>query len=247
MTGGAAARLFDRVIRVLVEGGVPFLVGGAYALQVYTGVRRPTKDVDLFLRATDCRRALDLLEKAGYRTELTDPVWLGKVFQGDSFLDLIFGSGNGICKVDDTWFANAPTATVLGHTVRLCAPEEMIWTKVFIMEPERYDGADVAHLIRACGRDLDWRRVLDRLEGHWELLLAHLVLYGYIFPSESEAVPSWVMEELLARMERWVDPHPSLARVCRGTLLSRYQYLADVQQWGYRDARSFVFGNASGH
>ena len=34
-------------------------------------------------------------------------------------------------------------------------------------------------------------------------------------------------------------------RLCRGTFLSREQYLVDVRQWGYRDARLPPFGNLS--
>ena len=59
--------------------------------------------------------------------------------------------------VDDLWFTHAAPGRVLGVPVLLCPPEEMIWSKAFIMERERYDGADVAHLILACGRELDWR------------------------------------------------------------------------------------------
>ena len=97
-----------------------------------------------------------MLADAGFATELTFPHWLGKAYAGDRFIDLIFSAGNGVAAVDDLWFAHAPPGEVLGVPVRLCPPEEMIWSKAFIMERERYDGADVAHLILACGRELDW-------------------------------------------------------------------------------------------
>jgi len=42
----------------------------------------------------------------------------------------------------------------------------MIWSKAFIMERDRYDGADIAHIIRTCGKGLDWSRLLHRFGSH---------------------------------------------------------------------------------
>jgi len=68
------------------------MVGGAYALKTHTGIWRDTKDLDLFLRKDQVGGALQVLARAGYRTELTDPLWLAKAFSGPYFIDLIFSS-----------------------------------------------------------------------------------------------------------------------------------------------------------
>jgi hypothetical protein len=108
----------------------------------------------------------------------------------------------------------------------------------FVMERERYDGADVAHLIRACGPELDWRRLLHRFGRNWRLLLSHLVLFGFIYPGERRRVPAWVLRELVARLRSETDGRSADEdRLCRGTLLSRLEYQVDVGQWGYDDAR----------
>ena len=60
----------------------------------------------------------------------------------------------------------------------------MIWTKAFVMERERYDGGDVAHLLLKCSEQLDWHRLVSRFDSHWRVLLSHLILFGYIYPSE---------------------------------------------------------------
>jgi hypothetical protein len=121
--------------------------------------------------------------------------------------------------------------------VQLCPAEETIWSKAFVMERERYDGADVAHLLRACGEHLDWRRLLHRFGAHWRVLLSHLILFGFIYPAERTRIPTWVMQELLDRVRHELRSHPPTARVCQGTLLSRAEYLIDIEQWGYEDAR----------
>jgi hypothetical protein len=84
---------------------------------------------------------------------------------------------------------------------------------------------------------LDWRRLLRRFDRHWRVLLNHLVLHGYIYPAERDVVPAWLMEELLLRMREDIRTAPVRERVCGGTLLSREQYLVDVTQWGFADAR----------
>jgi hypothetical protein len=156
---------------------------------------------------------------------------------GDRFIDLIFGAGNGVAMVDDLWFAHAIPGCVFGVPVLLCPPEEMIWSKAFIMERERYDGADIAHLILAHGPRLDWRRLLGRFGRRWRVLLSHLILFGFIYPGERAAIPEAVMIHLLRRLDRERAWPAEDARVCDGTLLSREQYLIDVTRHGYADGR----------
>src|SRR6187200_1180608 len=99
--------------------------------------------------------ALHALAHAGYQTELTFPHWLAKgMFEGE-MLDLIFRAGNGLCEVDDSWFELAHNHEFGDLPVKLCAPEEMIWMKAYIMERERFDGADIAHIL-SCAEKLDW-------------------------------------------------------------------------------------------
>jgi hypothetical protein len=221
----------------LQKAQVDFLVGGAWAYERYTGIARDTKDLDVFVRPTDQARALASLAAAGYRTELSFPHWLGKAFCGDNVLDVIFSSGNGVAAVDDLWFEHAIDAELLQMPVRLNPVEEMIWSKSFIMERERFDGADVAHLIRAQGHRLDWDRLLRRFGRHWRVLLSHLVLFGFVYPGHRAIVPARVMDALIGRLELERQPASSARLLCQGTLLSREQYLPDISEHGYEDAR----------
>jgi len=224
-------------LKALQASRVPFLVGGAYALASHTGIVRHTKDFDVFTRPEDCTRVLEVLSAIGCRTEITDPRWLAKAHSGEDFIDIIFSSGNGIAVVDDGWFEHAIEAKVLGLSVQLCPPEETIWSKSFVMERERYDGADVAHLLRAYGDCLDWERLLARFGPHWRVLLSHLILFGFIYPFERGRIPPSVMEVLLDRVRSEMHHPPTAGQLCQGTLLSRVQYAIDIDRWGYQDAR----------
>src|SRR5262249_31394295 len=154
-------------------------------------------------------------------TALPFPHWLGKAFHGDDFVDLIYSSGNGIARVDELWFGHAVEDEVLGVPAKLAPAEEILWAKAFIMERERFDGADIAHLLLHRARELDWDRLLVRFGLHWRVLLTPLLLFGYIYPGQRDLLPSSVVDGLLARLAREGPAPPDEERLCRGTILSR--------------------------
>ena len=231
---------YQRVLRALMRRDVPCLIGGTYSLEAYTGIRRATKDLDLFILREDWPRVGEALRDDGIETELTFPHWLGKARRGRHYTDLLFGSGNGLCQVDREWFAHGRQTRIWRLDVRLCPPEELIWSKSFVQERERFDGADVLHLLRAQAESLEWDRLLARYGRNWEVLLSHLILFGFVYPGERHRVPARILDELLARHRAPRDPLPP--GLCRGTLLSREQYLIDVEEAGDIDARLPPYG-----
>jgi hypothetical protein len=205
----------------------------------YTGIARNTKDLDIFLRPGDRDRALTTLTAAGYCTEFFYEFWIAKALCGESFIDILYNSGNGQCVVDEAWFEHSTEMDVLGYPTRLVPAEEQLWSKAFVQDRDRFDGADVHHLILSCGEQFDWRRLLWRFEGHEHVLLAQLVLFQYAFPSEKRCVPDWVMDQLI----RTVRDEPIWEeKVCRGTHVSQLGYLPDVLEAGYADARVRPWG-----
>lgn len=229
---------YQSVLMLLLDSKIPFMVGGAHALKTYTGIERDTKDFDVFLRGEQVTAALDLMRSAGFRTELTDSVWLGKAFEQDMFVDFIFGFGNGLAKVDDSWFAHAKTADIFGLSTLVIAAEDMIWSKAYIMERDRFDGADVLHLILRCSDRLDWERLLQRFGDHWRLLLIYLIYFRFIYPGKQNCVPEWLYAKLVAQLESDRRHISETERACLGELFSRTQYQVDMDSWGLVDARA---------
>ena len=231
-----ALEFYGYALEVLRAADVPVLVGGAYAFTHYTGIVRHTKDFDLFLRRADVDAALAAFALTGYGAEIVYDHWLAKVYSNGNFVDLIFNLGNGIGPVDDQWFEAAEEAELFGVPVRVLGPDDMIWSKVFVMDRGRYDGADIAHLLRAFGERLNWRRLLARFDRHWRVLVSHLVMFGFVYPSERGRVPDCVMRELIGRLQRDCASAQE-AELCQGPLLSPTEYQIDVEEWGYRDPR----------
>ncbi len=227
---------YASVMRLLQVSRVPFLVGGTFAFEQYGGFTRGTKDLDLFLCPEDWPRAAAAANAHGFDVELTFSHWLGKINAGDLFVDCVFAGGNGLGPVEPDWFLHGVPSNVCGVPVLLCPLEELICSKSFVMERERFDGADVLHLLRNHGATLDWARLLERYGGHWHVLLAHLVLFDFVYPGERQTVPHDVLRTLSERLlcER---QRAGGDRICRGPLLSRLQYLVDITEWGYADPR----------
>jgi len=243
--GHETREFYRHAMRIMQEGKLPFLVGGAYAFARYAGIERHTKDFDVFIRREDWPLAEKLFKAAGYATKLTFPHWIGKALksEGGDFVDLIFGAGNAVAQVDELWFEHAVPSRVFDVDVLLIPAEEMIWSKGLIMERERFDGADVAHVIQAVGPKLDWRRLIDRYGTCWRALYAHMILFGFIYPGERNKVPIWAMEELGQRLAAELSETPVDEKICNGTIISRQQYITDVTDRDYHDARLKPLGN----
>ena len=226
---------YTDALGVLETTGLPFVVGGAFAHSRYTGRDRDTKDLDVIVKRQDIAAALAAFEDAGYRAEMPFPHWLGKVHGQGQYIDVVFSSGNGIVEVDDQWFVHAMPGEVLGIPVPLCPVEELLWSSAFVQERERYDGAAVLHLLHARALFFDWPRLLCRFGSNWPVLLSYLILFGFAYPDRRADIPGEVMHALLER-QRTQKPEPDNP-LCLGTLLSREQYLFDLDQLGYADAR----------
>ena len=230
-----AEAFYAESLRLLAESGVPFLLSGTYAVTAYTGIVRPTKDLDVFCKAGDYPKILAFFQARGYRTEVEDERWIAKVWQGEHFFDVIFAMSNGAAPVTDAWFEGDDSIEVYGSTAKITPPVELIVSKVFIQDRYRYDGADVVHVIYRARDRIDWKRLLGYLEPYWEVLFAHLLNFRFVYPTERNLVPRWLMEELTARLQAQVSLPPARVKVCRGRLFSPRDYVTDITEWGFAD------------
>jgi hypothetical protein len=222
--------LFRDVLQVLENSGVPYAVSGAFALRHHTGICRFTKDLDLFVTAANCEAALRCLRQAGMETCVKDPVWLAKASRDGFFVDLITGMSNGLITVEDLWIERAHPAVVYGVRTRVLAPEELVASKIFVARRERFDGADIAHIIYSTYGSFDWKREMELVGEHWEMLLWALVLFRYAYPAQSHHVPAEIWRDLLRRFEREIRERNPQAPF-RGSLVDDNMFAIDVNEW----------------
>jgi len=226
---------YSGALDILCASGIPFLIAGTYALNAYTGLRRQTKDIDVFCKPGDYPRILHLFQEQGYTPEIEDERWIAKVRKGRDFFDVIFNSTAGVTPVNDMWFTEPREAEIFGHTVHILPPTEFVWSKAFVQNRERYDGADICHVLLKEHEHIDWRRLLTYMEQYWEVLLVHILIFRFVYPTERHRVPQWLMDELLERLKLQDGLPVPNTRICRGRMFSRTDYLIDVQEWGFAD------------
>jgi hypothetical protein len=232
----AEREAYRNALQTLNRAGVRYVVSGLYAVYEYTGIYRQTKDLDLFVEPGQVLPAARALKAAGFRPHLEQAHWLAKAMWDDAQVDIIFGTGNGLSFIDGLWYEHSRAGLLAGTAVRVAPPEELLWHRLFVSERHRSDVADVLHLIVCRGDELDWERLLWRVAGHWRLLLGQVHLYDFVYPGHRPRIPQWVRRKLYDAAEASIDEvgDPS---ICQGTLISRFSYNIDVNEWGFRDLR----------
>ncbi|WP_299826508.1 nucleotidyltransferase [uncultured Pontibacter sp.] len=225
---------YREALSILTDCKIDFLVGGGFALRLYTDIMRDTKDLDIFCRSGDCPRILKVFKEQGYETELTDARWLAKAKNGEHFMDIIFNNPGNHCAVDDAWFERSVKSELLDFKVSVIPAEALIWSKLYVQNRERYDGADINHLILRYGTKLDWKWLWSHMETHWQLLLAQFMSFQFVYPSERDLIPKWLFDELLIRAQEQYDMPLPVERICRGPLIDQTQYATDITDWDYK-------------
>lgn len=223
--------LFQDVLNIFEEKAIKYAVAGAYALNVHTGICRDTKDLDVFLTMRNAQTALRSLRERGFECEVCDPVWLYKAHRKEYFVDLITGMSSAVLTVEDSWINRAQPAVVEGIDSRVLAAEELLASKLFVTRRERFDGADIAHVIYAKRGKLDWQRILSLAGENWEVLFWALVLFHYVYPAQIDFVPRNVWQNLMKRFQETIchpDPHAKF----RGSLIDDKMFAIDVKEWG---------------
>src|SRR5437899_708910 len=85
-----AHAFYAEVLKILKDEKFTFMVAGGFAVNAYTGLRRPTKDIDIFCKAGDYPKILNKFTSLGYKTQVLD-AGLRKSSKGSlmwiSFLD----------------------------------------------------------------------------------------------------------------------------------------------------------------
>lgn len=231
----AAQKFYADSLDILIKTKIPYMVGGTLAVGCYTGIDRPTKDMDIFCKASDYPKILNAFAEQKYKTEATDERWLAKVFKGKYYLDIIFNSANGAMPVTDEWLKESQNGKIFDIQVKLLPPTELIWSKVFVQDRYKYDGADVAHMILTKNKDINWQRLLSYMDQYWEVLFIHVLNFRFIYPSEREKIPKKIFDELLSRLNHQMILPTQQTKICRGRLFSREDYKIDITEWGFTD------------
>ena len=135
-TTGSDDAAFVDVLRTVVAalGDMPFGVLGGVASAAY-GRPRWTKDIDVFCRADDANRVLDILERHEFDVELTNPTWIYKAWRHGVLVDVIFKVKSEI-YFDNAMLDRIRRVEFEGVEVPILAPEDIVVTKAIAGDEE---------------------------------------------------------------------------------------------------------------
>ena len=230
-----AVNFYVESLRLLKESEIPFLLSGTYALSCFTGVVLATKDVDDFCKPSDAPKILSFFKSKGYEIEIEDERWIGKVWQGENFFDVIFNISSASIPITEDWFEQVYEAEVYGTTVRVTPPTQFILSKLFLQTRYRYDAADIVHTILVKHEEVDWKWLLSSMDLYWEVLLINVLNFRFVYPTERDLIPRWLYDELMERLRAQDEMPPASVKICRGRLISPTDYVIDVSEWGFAD------------
>src|SRR6266542_1912279 len=125
-----AEAFYSEVLRLMTDSGIPFLVSGTYALASYTGIDRPTKDLDVFTTVGNCLKILSWFKTHRFAVEIVDERWLARITRGALFVDIIYNMPTSSSPVTEDWFEHAPEKQLFGSKVHFVPATQRIWSKV---------------------------------------------------------------------------------------------------------------------
>ena len=210
-------KIYRTAIRALRKEGISFLVGGGFARAAFTGRWRDTKDIDFYVRPEDCPRAQHALAKAGFADYFQklpyDRAWIYRSYKRNVIVDIIWAMANQRARVDDAWFRHAPQLTIRGERISLVPPEELLWCKLYVIQRDRCDWTDIFNLVHEYGPQMDWPRLIRRVEQDVPLLRAMLTAYGWLCPTGVKRLPASLLRRLKAAERAMRSRPPSHDRI----------------------------------
>jgi len=223
--------LYREVMRRAAAQGIRFAFGGAFATAAYTGELRNTKDFDIYIRPEDREPMIRIMDEAGltdhYDRLAYDRSWIYRASRDDVIVDAIWAMANHRAEVDDPWLSLGPEVSIFGEQFRVLAIEELIWSKLYVLQHERCDWTDIFNLLDAQLEAIDWDRLLSRLAEDAPLLRGAVSVFSWLAPDRVTAIPPTVRTRL-----ELTDPAPG------GPELSHARAnLLDSRPWFIRQSR----------
>ncbi len=197
---GDTSHIYAEVLRQTRRKGIPCAIGGGIAVGLYVPQRQSTKDIDIYVKPSDCDEMIALVTARGlkdYYAKLPyDRHWIYRSYKGDCIVDVMWGMPNRRAVVDDEWLTRGPEIEIHGERVRALPPEEVIWAKLYVLQRDRSDWPDILNILYATGPSLDWNHLIARVGADAALLEAVLSIFAWLCPARAAQIPAAVRRKI---------------------------------------------------
>jgi hypothetical protein len=208
--------IYKRVLDRVCAEKIPFALGGGLALGVYTQKFRRSKDIDIYILPEHRDSIIRIMGECGLedyhsvREYVRD--WIYRAHADDVIVDAIWAMANKRAVVDERWLTAGPVVQMFGQQFRVIPPEELMWSKLYVLQRDRCDWPDIMNLMYAAGPTLDWRHLLGRVAEDKPLVKGVLSVFSWLSPERAALIPRYVWEALdlrIPRQERDPEGRPS--------------------------------------
>src|SRR5438105_1509914 len=209
--------IYSAAIDAVRDAGIPFLLGGGFALATFIGRWRDTKDIDFYIMPEARQKAIAALSRAGFVDYFDrlpyDRKWIYRSVRSGVIIDIIWSMANRRARVDELWFRRAGSVSIRGEKLAVVPPEEFIWCKLYILQRDHCDWTDIFNVLHSSGPDLDWKHLLRRLEGDLPLLRGALSVYGWLCPRRALQLPQSLWKQLRLTPPALPADRPARSRI----------------------------------
>jgi hypothetical protein len=150
------ATTLKRVASVLKQAGIPFALGGSFAVYAHGG-HSSDHDVDFLIREQDKERALEELAAVGFEVEQPPEDWLVKVFDDGRMVDLIYRPIES--PVTDETLADTVVRPVEAIAMPVLSATQLMVHKLMSYTQHYCDFATGLPVARSLREQIDWERV----------------------------------------------------------------------------------------
>jgi Uncharacterised nucleotidyltransferase len=150
------ATTLKRVASALKGAGIPFALGGSFAVYAHGG-HSSDHDVDFLIREQDKERALEELSAVGFEVEQPPEDWLVKVFDKGRMADLIYRPVES--PVTDETLQDTVQLSVEAIYMPVLSATQLMIHKLLSYTQHYCDFATGLPVARSLREQIDWERV----------------------------------------------------------------------------------------
>lgn len=177
---------------------IPFALGGGLALGYYTGTLYRSKDLDIYISPEHKDRLIAMMDRCGmadyFDVQEYDRGWIYRGHSQGVIVDAIWSMANRRTVVDEIWTSAGPMVQLCGESFRVIPAEELLWSKLYVLQRDRCDWPDLLNLLSCTGPRLDWQHLAARVAEDRPLLKALMAVFAWVNPDRAMVIPRRVWE-----------------------------------------------------
>ncbi|HEV8569835.1 MAG TPA: nucleotidyltransferase family protein [Actinoplanes sp.] len=156
------AGTLKRVAAALKQSGIPFALGGSFAVYAHGG-HSSDHDVDFVIREQDKERVLEDLAAMGFEVEQPPEDWLVKVYDNGRMVDLIYRPVES--PVTDATLRDTEMLSVESIYMPVLSATQLMIHKLLSYTQHYCDFATGLPVARSLREKIDWDRVRNETAG----------------------------------------------------------------------------------